>query len=157
MTLPVVLDALRTSMLTIPPPTPPGGLLTVYADPKDAVSGGNFPCMYLALAPLMEHGFKLETMGGVVRHTPTIAIYLSICTLQVPLNERHALLLPWPELITAALVARLKLGGAVQFIGNDGEQLWTYRPQATAWADGMYWGLRGLLPVTDKIVMALGA
>jgi len=156
MTLPVILAALKTSLDTITPPPGGSSVLTVYADPKEAVSGGNFPCVYLALAPLTDHAFALEALG-VVRHTPVIGIYLSVSTLQKPLNERHALVIQWPELINAAIVARLKLGGAAQFVGVDGEQLWTYRIQTTQWADGAYWGLVGRLPVTDKIAVAMGA
>jgi hypothetical protein len=159
MTVITALTALRTRLLTITPPADPGGTLQVYADPRDAISGGNFPCIFLALAPQVDHAWNIETLGqpGYGRHDYLAALYLSVALTSMPLNQRHARILPWPELIMRALAANVTLGGYVHHIGDETTgKLWTYRVQSTQWADGSYWGLRGLVPVTEKQSMDVG-
>lgn len=151
MTVATALAAIRTQLLTITSPQPPA---KVYADPKEATSLGEFPCIILALAPQVEHTWSTEAMGGgsgMAEHNYTAALYVFLGARSTPLNELHARSLGWPEAIFTALVADVTLGGVVTIIG-DGESpvLFRYTIGPIAWADGIYWGLKCLLPVTEK-------
>jgi hypothetical protein len=140
--------------------TSPQALTSIYADPKEAVSLGEFPCMLLALDPLLPHNIVEETVGqpGLMRHDYTVAGFLFVGQRNTPLAELHSRVLPWPEAIGKALIADLTLGGAVAFIGfgDDTRRLYTYQIGPIAWADGEYWGIKWQIPVTEKISTLVG-
>ena len=159
MTVPVTLAALKTRLLTITPPNPPGGALTVYPDPREVVTVANFPSIVLALAPQVEMAAGAGALG-LGRDDYIIAMYVMVGPRQMALNELHARVIPWPQLLLAKLAADLTLGGAVQFIGygfGAGDyRLITYRIGAIPWGDGMYFGVKALLPVVEEMPLTMG-
>lgn len=159
MTVPLSFTRLKARLETITPPYPPGGNLFVHANPREAVSVGDFPTIILALAPQIDQGWRIEALG-LGRHDYKIAIHVFLGPRQMPLNELHARALPWPALLAAALMADQTLGGAVMFIGPgdqgwDGTPFFTYRVQPIPWSDGVYWGIKALLPVTEKVPLTM--
>jgi len=159
MTVPATLAALQTRLLTITPPNPPGGTLTVYADPREAVSVANFPSIVLALAPQVDNAAGAGALG-LGRDDYTVAMYVLVGPRQMALNELHARVIPWPRLLLAKLAADLTLGGLVSFIGygfqTDDYRLFSYRIGAIPWADGMYFGVKALLPVVEEMPLTMG-
>jgi hypothetical protein len=159
MPVPVTLEALKTQLeTTLVVPTTPIVWPTpaIYADPQSAISGANMPSLMLALAPNVDHYWRTQTnASGLARHDYLVAVYLSVALMTMKLNERHARVLGWPEAIQRSLAQNRTLSGQVAFIGNK-EYVWSYRIQPTQWADGTYWGLKGIIPVTEKQTMTMG-
>lgn len=151
MTVATTLAALQTALSAITSPAVP---VKVYADPKEAVSLGEFPCIVLAEAPNVEHAWSTEAMGGgsgVAEHNYTVAIYVFVGQRATPLSELHSRSLGWSEAIFRALVTDVTLGGAVTILGDGmSPVLFRYTIGPIAWADGVYWGVKCLLGVTEK-------
>lgn len=151
MSIDAALAALKVRLLTI---TTPQTLKKVYDDPKESITLGEFPCAVLSLAPQVDHAWSTEAMGGgsgVARHDWTAAIYVFVGARGTPLPELHSRSILWPQPIFVALVADITLGGAVLHIGRgNSPQLLTYQHGPIEWADGVYWGLKCLLPVVEK-------
>lgn len=151
MTVATALAALRTQLLTITSPQAPK---KVYADPKESTSLGEFPCIVLAEAPQIQHSWSTEAMGGgsgMAEHNWTAAIYVFLGQRATPLSELHSRAIPWSEAVFRAIVADVTLGGAVVILGDGASPvLFRYTIGPIAWADGEYWGVICLLPVTEK-------
>lgn len=134
--------------------------LRVFSDPAEAVSLAEFPCIVLGLAPFglapQDHEWREEALG-LARHDYTVAIWIFVGSRQSPLPQLHSDCLPWPEAVATVLNQHLTLSGAVTFLGSgvNGLPLFTYRVGPIAWADGDYFGLSLLLPVTEKPVMSM--
>lgn len=128
----------------------------IYPDPAEAVSLGDFPALVLAEAPQVQHIWRQEAFG-LARHDYTIALYIFVGARQTGLAELHSRVLVWPQALATVLFADLTLGGAMHQIGaGDSDQLFTYTIGPINWADGEYFGLKCLLPVTEKIPMPMG-
>lgn len=160
MTTTLTLARLKTRLETITPPNPPGTALHVFSKPQEAVKIGNFPTLVLGLAPQVDHAWRIEALG-LGRHDYQVAMYLFLGPRQMSLPELHARAEPWPELLARALLADITLSGAVMFIGPgdqawDGSPFFTYRIQPIPWADGIYFGIKALLPVTEKPLVTMG-
>lgn len=127
--------------------TSPQAFAKVYTDPKEAVSLGEFPCAVLALAPQVDHlqrAFSYDTRV----HDYTVCVYVFLGARNTPINELHSRALPWSDAIAAAINADTTLGGAVQAAGAVSDDvLFRYRIGPIPWADGVYFGLRIMLPV----------
>ena len=151
------LAALQTRLVALPSPTVP---VRVYADPKESVSLGEFPCIILCLAPGVEHRLSEVTMGspGFGYHAYTVGIYVLLGQRATNIAELHSRALPWPAALYTKLVADLTLGGTVVSIGSGEatEPLMTYTLGPITWADGVYWGLKCLLPVSEKLSVPIG-
>jgi hypothetical protein len=150
------LTAIRVRLLTI---TSPQSLIKVYADPKEATSLGEFPCAVLSLAPGVAHTWGTEAAGGgsgLAEHDYTVAIWLFVGALATPLPELHSRTIPWSEAIFRALVADIRLSGAVIQMG-DGQSpaLFTYQIGPMKWAKNEYFGVRVLLPIVEKPVVTM--
>lgn|SRR5574342_48609 len=151
MTIDAALAGLKTRLLTI---TSPQTLKKVYDDPKEATSLGEFPCAVISLAPQVEHSWSTEAMGGgagTAKHDWTAVIYLFVGARNTPISELHARSILWPQPLFVALVADITLAGAVLHIG-DGQSpmLFRYQHGPIEWADGVFWGLKCLIPVVEK-------
>lgn len=148
MSVTIALQALRTQLLTITTPQSPK---KVYADPKEATSLGEFPCIVLSLAPAVAHGWGFEAMNGVAKHDYTIAIWVFLGMRGTPIGELHSRTLEWPEAVFRVLAQAVTLGGAVNQIGDGtSPQLFTYQIGPLEWGEQVLWGVKILLPVVEK-------
>ncbi len=137
-------------------PTPQPALAYVYADPAEAVSLADFPVGILTLAPQQAHTWREEAFG-LGRHDYTVAIYIFIGIRSTGLAELHSRVLAWPKPIADVLIADLTLGGLVHSIGaGESDALFTYSIGEFQWSDGSYFGLKILLPVTEKAPQLMG-
>lgn len=156
MTVANTLTQLRTRLLTITSPQSPK---KVYADPKEATSLGEFPCIVLSLAPGVVHTWGTEAAGGgsgLAEHDYTVAIWVMLGARATPLPELHSRTLPWPEAVFRALVADITLGGAVIQLGAGGDPTFlTYQIGPLDWGDQEFFGVKLLLPVVEKPVVAM--
>ncbi len=156
MTVANTLVQLRTRLLTITSPQTPK---KVYADPKEATSLGEFPCIVLSLAPGVAHSWGTEAAGGgsgLAEHDYTVAIWVLVGARATPLPELHSRTLPWPEAVFRALVADITLSGAVIQLGRgDSPEFFTYQIGPLEWAGQEYFGVKCLLPVIEKPVVTM--
>lgn len=156
MTVANTLSLLRVRLLTITSPQAP---IKVYADPKEATSLGEFPCIVMALAPGVSHTWATEAAGGgsgLAEHDYTIAIWVFLGARATPISELHSRAIPWPEAVFRALVADITLTGNVTHIG-DGKSpsLFTYQIGPLEWGGQDFFGLRVLLPIVEKPVVVM--
>jgi len=156
MTVSTALAAIRVRLLTI---NSPQTLKKVYADPKEATSLGEFPCAVLSLAPGVAHTWSTEAAGGgsgLAKHDYTVAIWLFIGARATPIGELHSRTIPWSEAVFRALVADIRLSGAVIQMGaGDSPAFFTYQIGPLQWGDQEYFGLKVLLPVVEKPIVAM--
>lgn len=129
----------------------------VYANPAEAVSLGDFPCIVLGLAPNQENSWNMESLGQG-RNDYTVAMWVFVGSRQTGLQELYGRILPWPKAIADVLVADMTLGGQVAFIGDaqNSNNFFKYSPKIIPWGDGNYFGLEILLPVTERGVQTMG-
>lgn len=128
----------------------------VYPDPMEATSLGDFPAIVLCLAPVAEHAWKQEAMG-LSRHDYTVGLYVFLGSRNTDLAELHARVLPWPDAIGRKLIQDLTLGGTVMFLGYPSDnRFFTYQIGPIEWADGTYFGIKAMLPVTEKTPVPMG-
>lgn len=123
----------------------------VYPDPAEAVSLAEFPSIVLTLAPQEDQQWHLLAQN-YGRHDYIIALYLFVGARQTGLPILHSLLLPWPKAIADILLGDVTLGGNVAFIGNGQDPmapLFRYRIGPIEWSDGVYFGLKALIPITE--------
>jgi len=150
------LTALRTQLMTITSPQTPK---KVYADPKEATSLGEFPSIVLSLAPGLSHSWGTEAAGGgsgLAEHDYTVAIWVFLGARATPLPELHSRTIPWSEAVFRALVANITLSGAVIQLGRgDSPEFFTYQIGPLEWAGQDFWGVKVLLPVIEKPVVAM--
>lgn len=156
MTVALTLQALRTQLLTI---ATPQSLKKVYADPKEATSLGEFPCIVMAEAPGVAHSWSTEAAGGgsgLAKHDYTIAIWVFTGARTTPIGELHSRTIPWSEAVFRALVADIRLSGAVIQMGRgDSPEFLTYQVGPLNWGDQELWGVKILLPIIEKPVVAM--
>lgn len=155
MSVATALTALGERLRTITSPAVP----IVYDNPAEAVSLGNFPCIVLALAPgdQARHEWRRKA-GHIGIHKYEAALWLFVGSRQAPLPELHARILSWPSALADALAPHLTLDGAVSFIGdgNPTGLLFSYQIGPIEWGDGVYFGLRATLPVSEVVQQAFG-
>lgn len=137
-TVRMALGALKTRLETITSPARP----KVFADPKEAVSLSEFPCIVLGLDPTVKHAVTRKAQG-LVLHRPIVAMWLFVGTRQTPLPELHSRVLDWPDAITDAVLADQRLGNTVNGLGdgNIPGNIFDYQPGFISWADGEYFGI----------------
>ena len=156
MSVSTALAAIRTRLLTITSPQTPK---KVYADPKEATSLGEFPCIVLSLAPGVAHSWGTEAAGGgsgLAEHDYTVAIWVMLGARATPLPELHSRTLPWPEAVFRALVADITLSGAVIQMGRgDSPEFFTYQIGPLEWAGQEFFGVKVLLPVVEKPIVTM--
>lgn len=148
-----IADVLRT---VDPAPEPPP--MTVYKDPKAALSLGEFPCIVLSLSPQATHQIAFHG-EGIGKHTYTLGIWVLLGTWALSsLPELHSRVLPWPSAIATALMTDITLGGTVDQIGDTsgGDGFFTYTIGQIKWATGDYFGLSIELGVQEKPAIAVG-
>jgi len=127
----------------------------------DAINLADFPVAVLVKAKgNTDARLVQETLGspGLGTHRYFVQFYIFLAGAQVPTPEAAALLEPWGQALMVALLADQTLGGAVAFIGDDDSgELLTYQEGLIPWIDkNQYWGLKGLLPVTEHISTTVG-
>jgi hypothetical protein len=153
-TVTTTLQALRVQLMTITSPQSPK---KVYADPKEATSLGEFPCIILSLAPGVVHTWGTEAAGGgsgLAEHDYTVAIWVMLGARATPLPELHSRTLPWSEAVFRALVANITLSGAVTQLGDGSSPaFFTYQIGPLEWAGQEFFGVKVLLPVIEKPVV----
>ena len=139
-----------------PDPQPPPN--RIWANPAEAVSLGDFPAIVLALAPSAEGQWSMEALGGYGRNDYSVAIWVFVGARSTGINELYARILPWPKAIADVLLQDLTLGGNVSFIGNanPSTSLFSWSPKFIQWADGQYFGLEIILPVTERHIQTIG-
>lgn len=156
MTVANTLDKLRTRLMTITSPQSPK---KVYADPKEATSLGEFPCIVLTEAPGQTHSWSTESAGGgtgLAEHDYTVAIWCFLGARTTPVNELHSRTIPWSEAIFRALVADITLSGAVIQLGRgDSTEFLTYQVGPLEWGGQEFWGVKCLLPVIEKPIVVM--
>jgi len=128
---------------------------------KEAVNLADFPVVVLTKAKgQTEHSLAQETMGspGLALHRYSVQFHIFIAGAQVPIAEADERLQPWAQALLVALLADQTLSGAVAFIGDDATgELCTYQEGLIPWIDNkQYWGLKGLLPVTEHLSTPVG-
>ncbi len=137
-TIRAALAGLKTRLETITAPARP----RVYADPREAVSLAEFPCIVLGLSPTVQHVVTRKSHGAALNR-PALALWLFVGSRQTPLPELHSRVLDWPDAIVDAILADQRLGNSVAGIGDGnvpGEVI-RYQPGFIAWADGEYFGI----------------
>lgn len=156
MTVSATLTALRTRLLTITSPQAPK---KVYADPKEATSLGEFPCIVMSLAPGVAHVWGTEAAGGgsgLAEHDYTIAIWVLLGARSTPLPELHSRVIPWPEAVFRALVADITLSGTVIQMGDGASPaFFSYQIGPLEWAGQEFFGMKVLLPIVEKQVVTM--
>jgi hypothetical protein len=125
-------------------------LARIYTDPAEAVNLSDFPLAILYLAPQTQNTITEEALN-YASDRYTIRIKLLIGDRNTGLEELHARVLPWPRAIAIALLADLKLSGAVQFIGasDPSGKLFDYTYGPQPWGDSSYFGFNIDLPVCE--------
>lgn len=139
-----------------PAPEPPP--MTVYEDPKGALSLAEFPAIVIALSPTATHqiGFQAEGLG---RHTYTLGIWVLVgAASAAKLPELHSRVLPWPSAIATVLMADITLGGTVDQLGDTsgGETFFTYQIGLIKWGKEDYFGVTIELGVQEKAAIVVG-
>lgn len=160
MTVTATLAALATrfSAIDVTGQADPARVLTTL---KEAVNLADFPVVVLhKAAGNTEHVLAQETLGspGLAQHRYLVQFYILVGGSQLPQAEAVDRLQPWGQALLVALLADQTLGGAVAFIGDDATgELCTYQEGLIPWIDQkQYWGLKGLLPVTENISTPIG-
>lgn len=133
----------------------------VHTALHEALNLADFPVAVLVKAKAgAEHVLAQQTMGspGLGRHSYQVQWFIFIASASVPTPEASARLEPWGQAVMVALLADQTLSGAVAHIGDDDTGLLTtYQEGLIPWIDNkQYWGLKGLLPVTENILTPVG-
>lgn len=133
----------------------------VHTSLREAVNLADFPCAVLTKAlGNAEHVLRQEALGsnGLAAHVYQVQFHIFVAGPQTPTAEAAAKLEPWGQALLVALLADQTLGGAVSFIGDaETGDLCTYQEGLISWIDkSQYWGLKGLLPVTELISAPVG-
>jgi hypothetical protein len=141
------LSALKTRLEAVDP-NPQPVPAAVFADPKEATSLAEFPCIILAVAPQKENSVWFEApQNGSDRYT--VAMYVLLGSRETDLPELHQRCLPWSRAIAKVLFADMTLGGQVQFIGDGEGKMFDWQSGPIAWGDEVYFGLKVFLPVME--------
>lgn len=138
--------------------TEPWAFAKVYDKPRDATSIGEFPCAILSLTPGAEHTWGAAA-DDLARHDYSITIWVLVGMRASGLPELVDRSEAWIEPIANALAAALTLSGTVEWIGaGESTALFTYTMGPIAWASDQanYFGLRIVLPVTEKPIQTIG-
>jgi hypothetical protein len=153
MTVAATLAALKTRFEAMSSPPQ-----MVYADPQEAMSLSNFPEVVMTLAPQVDMTWYQKDLGQG-GHDYTVAIYWLVGSRTLtPLPVLHSLVLPWIRPIADVIAADVTLGGAITMLGSEATpgQYFKYQVGSWAWGDGVYFGLRILLPVTELVQQTQG-
>lgn len=153
MTIAATMAALKTRFEAMSPAPQ-----KVYSDPQEAANLGDFPCVIMTLAPQMDMLWAQMDLGQG-RHDYTLAIYWLVGSRTLtPLPVLHSLVLPWVRPIADVIAADVTLAGAVTMLGNEQipGQYFKYQVGSWAWGDGVYFGLRIMLPVTELVQQTQG-
>lgn len=150
--------AVRFAAIDVTGQPDPARVLTTL---KEAVNLADFPVVVLhKAAGNAEHVLAQETVGspGMGAHRYQVQFYILVAGSQVPQAEAIDRLQPWGQALLVALLADQTLSGAVAFIGDDATgELCTYQEGLIPWIDNkQYWGLKGLLPVTEHLSTPVG-
>jgi hypothetical protein len=155
-TVALALAAIATRLATI---ASPQTLKAIYPDPKEATSLGEFPCAILAESPGVVHTWGTEAAGGgsgLAEHDYTITIWLFTGARNTPIGELHSRTIPWSEAVFRALVADITLSGTVIQMGDGtSTDFFTYQIGPLDWGAQELWGVKILLPVVEKPVVAM--
>lgn len=138
-------------------PAPEAPPMTVYEDPKGAISLGEFPCIVIGLSPRATH--KVGFQGGDIgRHTYTLGIWVLVGAMSASkLPELHSRILPWPLAIATALMADIRLGGTIDQLGDtSSDDFLTYTIGPINWGKEEYFGVSIDLGVQEKPAIAVG-
>lgn len=127
----------RIETLTSPKPK------RVYADPAEAVSLADFPCVVLSLDPDKQHSFDRKG-EGVYRYDFYGAAWVFVGSRQTPLGELHSRALRWAIPLGMAILADQRLGDTVAYTGDGGAtgNLFKHDVGFKQWAGGDYFGLK---------------
>ena len=158
MSVSATLATLRTKILTVNPAPQPQPAV-VFADPAEAVNLGEFPAVILALAPEVDHRWFQESVGnpGAGLHEYEVLIYILVGARSEGLPALHSKVLPWPKALADVLIADITLGDQVTFIGDpEGRGLFRYRTGVIQWADGLYFGMKVWLKVSELHSQTVG-
>lgn len=138
--------------------TEPWAFAKVYDKPREATSIGEFPCAILSLTPGADHRWGAAA-DDLARHDYSITIWVLVGMRATGLPELVDRAEAWIVPIADALAAALTLNDTVEWIGaGESTTLFTYQMGPIAWASEQqnYFGLRIVLPVTEKPVQTIG-
>lgn len=130
----------------------------VYSDPQEALNLSVFPCVVMTLAPQLDMLWYQKDLGQG-GHDYTLAIYWLVGSRTLtPLPVLHSLVIPWVRPVADVIAADVTLGGAVTMLGSEQTpgQYFKYQVGSWAWGDGVYFGLRIMLPVTELVQQTQG-
>lgn len=148
------LAALKARLETMTNPKPK----RIFADPAEAVSLGDFPCVVLSLDPdRKDHTFFRKAVG-VYHYRFYVAIWVFVGSRQTPLGELHRRALLWPVPMGVCLLAGQRINNSVSWSGEGGAtgQLFSHDIGNKFWADGEYFGLKFSLPLSIALPTAFG-
>lgn len=140
------LAALRTRLESLTDPIP----RRIFADPAEAVSLGDFPCLVLSLDPdRKDHSFERKAVG-VYHYRFYVAIWAFVGTRQTPLAELHSRALRWPIPLGRAILANQRISNTVSWSGEGGAvgAVFSHSVGFVQWGDGEYFGLKFSLPLS---------
>lgn len=136
--------------------TSPQAFAKVYDQPKEATSIGEMPCAIISLTPQAEHTWRMAAVG-LGRNDYTLTIWIFVGNRSSNLGDLISRSELWIEPIADALFASITLDDAVEWIGaGDSDALFTYQMGPIAWEKEEYFGLKLILPVTEKPDQEMG-
>lgn len=149
------LEALAARLRMVnPAPEPPPQL--VLPSPKGAVNLAEFPAIVLALSPSGRHTWGLHG-NDLARHRYTVAGWVFLgAPSATNLPELHARVLPWPAALATVLLGDITLGGQIDQLGDEGDQLFSYTVGGIRWGGKDYFGLSFELGIQEKPSVVIG-
>ena len=149
-----VLTQLAAKLATLSITYANGDVVTprVFADPAEAINLGDFPVIVLGIAPEERHQWTRKAVGTGL-HRYTVAIWVFVGARQTELPELHSRAIRWVEPISDLLLADQRVNNSAAYIGEGGAvgKLFDYIIYpAQEWADGVYFSLTFLLPVSEN-------
>lgn len=149
------LEALAARLRTVnPAPEPPPQ--RVYPSPKGVVSLAEFPAIVLAMSPSGRHSWGHHG-EGIALHRYTVAGWLFLgAHSATALPELHARALWWPEALATVLLGDITLGGSIDQLGDEGDQLFSYTIGPIRWAGNDYFGISFEVGIQEKPSVEIG-
>lgn len=142
--------ALANKLQTVNPAPQPAPV-RVFANPAEAVSLADFPCIVLKLADGQRSKWATPA-NGLGRNDYVVSALVFVGARTTGIAELYSRVLPWPKAIADVLLSDITLGGQVEFLGNYDGGFFQWSARLIKWGDGVYYGLEFLIPVCEQYV-----
>lgn len=131
-------------------------LMRIFTATPEQPQPADFPAMVIEFSPEEEGAWKQEALGlGRNDYRLQILIFVGAPAV-TPISELHDAAIAWIKPLADKLVSNITLTGNVTFTGfPDSNITFAYWVQAIDWNQGQFFGLRAILPVTEKIVQTM--